>query len=196
MLFNPSEPPIELGRFEHGIVRRKVRQLIGTHGFQPQDRKSLEQELLTRVVQGLRSFDPGQSHRNIFVTTIVERSVATIIRDRYAEKRDHRRISSLHELVPGTDGGLTEIGETLGQESYDARRGRQPRSAQEICELSCDVAQCLASLPSELRQIAEALKHKSVSELARELGIPRTTLRERVMHIRNHFEAAGMRLHL
>jgi RNA polymerase sigma-70 factor, ECF subfamily len=196
MLLNPSLLPIELGRFEHGIVRRKVRQLIGCYGFHEQDRESLKQELLTRILQGLKSFDPAQAHRNAFVTTIVERSVATIVRDKRAEKRDHRRIRSLNVMIGDGGENRTELSATIGQPAYDARRCRESRSDGDLSELSSDIAELLAHLPGELQLLAEQLKHKSISQIAREMGIPRTTLRERLVELRERFEAAEMRMHL
>ena len=196
MITPASTETNQLGRFEHGIVRRKVRQLIGSYGFEEQDRESLEQELLLRILQGMRRYDQSQAHRNAFVTTIVERSVATLIRDKCAGKRDHRRVGSIYSLVKCADGGQTEIAETLGQESYDARRGRAPRGAETLFELTNDVQNCLTKLPRELRELAESLKQKSVSQIAREMGIPRTTLRERVRQLRERFESEGMRLYL
>lgn len=186
----------QLGRFEFGIIRRKVRQLIGCHGFREQDREQLQQELMARLLNGLQSFDPKQAHRNAFVTTIVERSVATIVRDKRAEKRDHRRISSLNVMVGDGEENRTELSATIGQPAYDARRCRESRSEGELSELSSDIAELLAQLPVELQLLAEQLKHKSISQIAREMGIPRTTLRERVVELRERFEAADMRMHL
>ncbi len=188
--------PIKLGRFELGIVRRKVQQLIGRHGFRDQDRQQLEQELIARLLQGLRAFDPKQAHLNAFVTTVVERSVATIVRDQCAEKRDHRRISSLNAPVWLDDGSRTELGDTLDLGAIEARNGRETKSDQEQIELASDVTSCLEGLSPELRQLAESLKHKNVSQISRETGVPRTTLRERVEEIRQYFETAGMRDHL
>lgn len=186
---------IKLSRFEFGIIRRKVRQLIGYYGFQAQDREQLQQELITRLLNGLQSFDPEKAHRNAFVTTILERSVATIIRDKRAEKRDHRRISSLNVMVSDGD-EYRELGATIGQNAYDARRCREPRSDGDLSDLASDVSELIEQLPSDLQLLAEQLKHKSISQIAREMGIPRTTLRERVVELRQRFEAADMRMHL
>lgn len=184
---------IQLTQFEFGIIRRKVRQLVGCHGFRDQDREQLEQELISRLLQGLKSFDPQQAHRNAFATTIVERSVATIIRHKRAEKRDHRRVCSLNAPLGNCN---TELGATIGQDNLDSRRCRQSRSATELSDLANDVAELIASLPPDLRQLAEALKHKPIATVAREMGIPRTSLRERVLELRARFEAADMRFHL
>ena len=71
MSHDDDTPP--LGRFEFGIVRRKVSQLIGRAGFMKQDAERLQQQLLLRILQSLPSYDPAKAHRNKFVTTVVER---------------------------------------------------------------------------------------------------------------------------
>ena len=82
--FNPSEV-----RFTRGIIRRKVKQLIGVAGFTKQDREDLEQELFARVLQSPPKFDPDQARSNKFVTTVVERYVANILRNKWAARGNH-----------------------------------------------------------------------------------------------------------
>ena len=185
-----------LGRFEFGIVKRKVRQIIGRAGYTRQDREDLEQELLARLLQGLKSFDPDVAHRKSFVTAIVERAVANILRNARAEKRDHRRISSLQLLVEVTDDGPTELAETIGDREYNRLRCRDPRSDEELSQLNTDLADVVAVLPEELRTLAERLKTQSISAIAREIGVPRTTLNGAVRHLRQRFEQAGLRDYL
>lgn len=186
----------ELGRFEYGIVRRKVRQIIGRAGFMPQDAEWLQQELILRILQSLPSIDPSQAHRNVFTTTVVERYVANILRDKRAQKRDYRRIGSLNVSISVTDEGPTELSETIGQRELDARRQRHPRSDEDFAQLMSDLADAITKLPGELRDLAERLKSQSVSEIAREMGVPRTTLNSRIARIRQRFEKAGLRQYL
>ena len=194
-MFHNDNTPL-LGRFEFGIVRKKVRQIIGCAGFKKQDRDDLEQELIARLLQSLKSFDPDVAHRKSFVTAVVERAVATILRDAQAEKRDPRRIGSLHVLVEVSDDGPTELAETIGDREYNARRCRDPRSAEDLSQLTSDLAGVLAALPTELRDLAERLKTHSIAEIARDLGVPRTTLNDTVRRLRQRFEQAGLRAYL
>jgi RNA polymerase sigma-70 factor (ECF subfamily) len=187
-------PP--LGRFEYGIVKRKVSQIIGRAGFTRQDRKDLEQELIARLLQGLKSFDPKVAHRKIFVTTVVERAFRNVLRDKQAEKRDHRRICSLHLQIQVTDDGPTDLAKSISDRELDSRRRRDPRSAEELSELASDLDEVLASLPEELRDLAERLKTQSISAIARELGVPRTTLNDRVRQLRKRFQHTGLRDYL
>jgi RNA polymerase sigma factor (sigma-70 family) len=186
----------QLGRFEFGIVRKKVRQIIGRAGFMAQDREDLEHELFARLLQSLKCFDPNQSHRNVFVTAVVERDVANILRDKKAEKRNHRRISSLNVMVNITDEGPTELAQTIGQHELDVRRGRHPRSDEDLAQLVSDLADVMAKLPEELRDLAERRKTQTVSEIAREMEMPRTTLNESFRRLRRHGKSAGLKDYL
>lgn len=185
-----------LGRFEFGIIKKKVRQIIGRAGFRKQDREDLEQELLTRLLQSLKSFKPDVAHRKAFVTAVVERDVANILRDKQAEKRDHRRIGSLHVMIEVTEDGPTELAETIGDREFNARRCRDPRSAEDLAQLASDLAEVAAALPDDLRNLAERLKTQSISSIAREIGVPRTTLNDTVRRLRQRFEQAALRDYL
>jgi DNA-directed RNA polymerase specialized sigma24 family protein len=85
------------------------------------------------------------------------------------------------------------LAELIGQERYDARRGVSPRSAEELALLVLAVEEALASLPEDLRDLAERLKSRSLSQVARELGVPRSTLQDRVQQLLEAFECAGLR---
>ena len=186
----------KIDRFARGIIRRKVNQLIGRAGFTRQDREDLEQELVLRLLQALPSFDRAKAHRNVFVTTVIERYVANILRDKQAEKRDHRRIGCLDVMMEITDEGPTELAQTIGQRELDARLGCHRRSDEELAQLARDIADVMAKLPDELRELAERLKSQTKSEIARDMGVPRTTLNESVRRLRRRFESKGLKDYL
>jgi len=64
---------------------------------------------------------------------------------------------------------------------HDLRTGREARSDVERADLEMDVAQILAALPSDLRQVAEMLMTMSVSDAARRIGVPESTFRSRYL---------------
>jgi RNA polymerase sigma-70 factor (ECF subfamily) len=183
----------KLDRFTRGIIRRKINQIIGHAGLTRQDGDDLQQDLFLRVLQSLPSFDSNQGHRNKFITAVVERHVANILRNKRAEKRDHRRISSLNIMVSIGEDEATELAETIGQRELDAQRGRHPRSDEELAQLAQDMAEMIAKLPEELRDLAQQLKTHSVAEIARNMGVPRTTLHESVRRLRQRFENTGLK---
>ena len=189
--FDPSDD-----RFIRGIIRRKVKQLIGRAGFTQQDRQDLEHDLLVRVLQSLPLFNPDQAHRNTFITTVLERHFANILRNKQAVKRDHRRISSLNVMISITDDGPTELAQTIGDRELDARLGRERRSEQELHELALDLADVIATLPDAWRSLLELRRSKTMPEIAEELGVPRTTLHGWLRRIRQRFEQIGLHEYL
>ncbi|MCA9259623.1 MAG: sigma-70 family RNA polymerase sigma factor [Planctomycetales bacterium] len=189
--FDPSDD-----RFTRGIIRRKVNQLIGRAGFTQQDREDLEQDLFVRVLQSLPKFNPDQAHRNKFITTVVERYVANILRNKQAEKRDHRRISSLNVMIEITEEGPTELAQTIGNRELDARLGRHRRAEEELTQLAFDLADVMSTLPESWRKLLELRKSRTMQEVADEMGVPRTTLNDWMRRIRQRFEKAGMQDYL
>ena len=186
----------KLDRFTHGIVRRKVKQLIGRAGFTQQDREDLEQELLLRVLQSLPSFDPKQAHRNKFVTAVVERHVATILRNKRAEKRNDHLVASINVTVEVEGMGAVELAQTVSEDELAARLGRKRRSAEDLANLALDIATVIAAMPKEWQELAERRKTQSMQEISDALGIPRTTLNETMQLITARFKRAGLREYL
>ena len=169
-------------RFIRGIIRRKIKQLIGRAGFTRDDCDDLEQEMLARVLQSLPQFDPNRAHRNRFVTTVVERYVANILRNKRAEKRDFRRICSIDHIATLDGKRSTEVMDHC----------RVVRDQEELTQLAIDVADLLAELPDHLRSLAERLKMNSISAIARETAVPRTTLYGQIHRLRQVFESKGL----
>jgi RNA polymerase sigma-70 factor (ECF subfamily) len=62
----------------------------------------------------------------------------------------------------------------------------------ELAQLVRDVADVMATLTDEQRAFAEDLASRSKAEIAREMGIPRTTLSSRVRPALRPFEDAGL----
>ncbi len=176
--------------FAAHYIRRKAKQLVRRAGFSRSDVDDIQQQLFQRLLENLAAFDPEQGHFNVFVKTLVERYVANILRDSRAEKRDRRQTCSLSTVVEEFDGGPVELGDTISQHELDARLGRETRDA---ADLVMDVSQIAAGLPDDLRDLYERLKYGTVSEVARNLGVPRTTVHDRVKRLRRHFDDAGLR---
>jgi len=105
---------IVLDRFARGIIRRKVRLLIGRGGFTRQDRDDLEQQLVLRLLQSLDLFDPELAGPNVFIATVIERAVALILRERRA-KGDAKANGATKPPEPAWDASrfaMAFVGET------------------------------------------------------------------------------------
>jgi RNA polymerase sigma factor (sigma-70 family) len=182
--------------FAERYVRRKAQQMSRRPGFTDADREDLAQELFLLLLRRRAAFDPAKAHAHAFTATVVERGAASLLRDRRAEKRDARRVTSLHQFVDTDGGGRVEIAAAVGRREYDARRGQYPRGEEELAQLASDLADVLATLPPDLRHLAEQLQTKSLAEVARAQGVQRTTLYEQVRRLRRRFERAGLKDYL
>ena len=178
--------------FAAKLIRRKAKQVAGRAGFSTADREDLEQEMKLRVWQRLPQFDPSKAHWNAFVTTIVERHVATILQGARRTRRfeDNAHVS-LSELVEDDGRELVELGEMIAPQHKEHLTGRYVETAQNLSDLKLDLEDVIAGLPDDLRRLCELLKFHNVKDAAREMGIPRTTASSMVSRLREIFIAAG-----
>jgi len=183
MVDNNQQPGID--RFVRGIIHRKVRMLIGRAGFREHERQDLEQELVLRLLQSIPLFDAKQAHWNVFVTTVIERAVAQILRDRRAAKRNGGdQVGSLDTFLETEDEGEVRVLLPIIEDQS---------TLHERADLSIDIVSVLARLPDDLRDLAQRLQRQSLSQAARDLGVSRSTLQRRLEHLRRHFEEAGLK---
>jgi RNA polymerase sigma-70 factor (ECF subfamily) len=185
-----------LDQFTRGLIRRKARQLLRRPEFGPSDEDDLRQELITRLLERLPHFDPRISHRNVFVTTVIERSAATLVRNARAQKRYGATVCSLNSEVEVRGEGTAELVETLGEHEHRAHRGQDTRDENDLISLRLDVRETLESLPEDLRKRAERLVTSSNAQAARDLGISRSAYTMSVRQLRSIFESAGLRHYL
>jgi len=192
-----ASPNQAINPYAAQLIRRKARQLAARCGFSPSDQDDIEQELRLILLRRLGKFDPSVAHYNAFVATIIERHTATLLQHRCAAVRSHRRLGgSLNQLVDDGDGHKIEVGATLAEDQPAVRTGDRFRSGEELHGLASDVAELIADLPPEIADICERLKRDSVSVVARDLGIPRSTLRDLLKSVRSRFESCDMRGYL
>lgn len=190
---SPRAACAPLDSFTRGYVRKHARGLVGRYGFQPGDRDEIEQTLLLRLAGHLDRADPDDPKWKAFVAKTLRRHVASMIRDRRAAKRDHRRVCSIHAVIGSDDGQPLELTAVLAQHTTPSRHGRERRSGQASVELRLDVAACIESLPDErYREFCERLKHDSIAQIAHDMDVPRTTLNSWLGKIRRCFADSGL----
>ncbi len=182
--------------FTRGFVRKSARELAGRFGFKKQDRDEIEQRLYLKLARELHRADPQDRKWKAFVAITVRRHIVSMIRDNEAAKRDHRRACSLHVTV-GTPDGPMELAYTIGEHEIPSRRGCVKRSPQELTELTLDVTECLSEVTDDRqREFYERLKRDSIAQIARDMGIPRTTLNAWLAKLRRRFEERGLKDYL
>jgi RNA polymerase sigma-70 factor (ECF subfamily) len=178
------------------LIKERVKQMIGRNGFTPSDREDLEQEFALHLLKRLRKLKEPPQDRQGFLRRVISRYAISLIRRGEAQKRDHRRVSSLSARVVDCDGERVEMARTIPEDHVRSRLGVAPSSRLDDLELAHDTAAVLAKLPPDLRDLCERLKDYSVAEVARQLGVPRRTLRDTIGRLRRHFEEAGLRDYL
>ena len=191
----PNTKQCELTEYALELVYFKARQLVGKAGYTWDDEEDIAQDLIADLLErGLPQFNPAKATYNTFVSRLVERKIANLLRDRQAALRDPQcEICSLNEEINTGEEELVQRLATFCQDDCDILAGKYTRPAEERDHFDHDLCVTLGNLPPELRQIAEMLKTQSVLQIANSLGMPRRTFRDRYLKkLREAFEANDM----
>ena len=174
------------------IIKHKARQLIGRYGLTIFDREDLEQELMIDLLQRMRHYNPAKAKKSTFMARIVERHIATLLEARHARCRDWRMCRmSLNTPHENDRGDTREMIDRVDSEG--TLRPCQPDTREsEINNLRMDVQRVLDTLPEDLRDLCERLRESNMAEIARETGVPRTTLYDKLTRIREAFRKAKL----
>jgi RNA polymerase sigma-70 factor, ECF subfamily len=187
-----DDKPADIDPVAKEVIRRKARYLKRRGGFSPSDLPDLEQELWQHLLNRMPTYDPSLTDWEKFASAVVTAWAANCLRDRFAAKRDPRRLRPLPTTTESDQQESVRPEDMLSGQAHDARLGIHHPSEQERLELQLDVREALENLPADLRRIAERLQHITPAELARELGMPRTTLYGMIERIRRRFERWGL----
>jgi len=170
------------------LIRSKAKQLVGKAGLTEDDRPDLEQDLMIDLLERLEHFNPAKGKKSTFMTRIVERRISNIFESRFAQCRDWRKSDiSLNNPV-------SESAEWIDLVSIDGfiKYHGQESKEQLTADIGFDIEQVIKNLPVELQDLCEKLASSNMAEIAREMGIPRSTLYDKLTKLRNAFWAAGL----
>ena len=182
----------QIQSFAHRIIRQKARQLVGKYGFSRSDREDLEQELWLDLIRRWKRAGDRINDPQAFVVTVVNRQVANLIEQRQTKKHSNEDLRSLDTLVPDEDGRLVPFAEVIPSEQSQARRQTSKLDEFEHCHLKLDMAEILDQLSPSLRELCLQLQKHSVADAAREMNVPRSSVRSAVRCIRDRFGRAGV----
>jgi RNA polymerase sigma factor (sigma-70 family) len=159
-------------------IAREANRLIGRYGLTQTDVHDIEQDLHLKVWRSLAELDEEQFEAS--VNRIVRNEAIDMIRKRKRECRDYRRVAFSIEATcydsnsdEDPEGHADVLDEDLlvclgYSPSWQSRRWEQ-----------MDVEECLASLPDQLRDLADCLDAcgGNLSEAARMMGVSRKKAR-------------------
>ena len=153
----------------------------------------LEQQLWSCLLDRQAQFDPRRAPLGAFITMVLRRCAANLLRDRLALYRRTGHVYSLDQSQAGRLTGEPDLAAVVTRREYDARRRYEPGPDRDREELNQDVARVLGRLPVELCRTARALQQaRSKAEAARQLGIPPNTFKAQGRRLRQCFEQAGL----
>jgi RNA polymerase sigma-70 factor (ECF subfamily) len=175
------------------LIRTKAHQLIGKAGFTENDRQDLQQELMMDLLQRMRHFNPAKAKKATFMTRIVQRHISTLLEARHARCRDWRLCRVSLNTPYENDRGDTPR-ELIDRVDSQGNLGNceQETRQEAISNLHMDIERVLDTLPEDLRDLCERLRESNMAEIARETGVARTTLYDKLTRIREVFRKAGL----
>lgn len=157
----PEFPAGEASR----IIRLKIRALCKPPLYRSSDHDDVQQEVLLHLAKSWPRFDLSRGEAGAFLAAAIVNKINSMTRREAAAKRGRLRTRRLED---------------------------EPLSA---CRPLLDAAalhKALSSLPPELADVAAAiLRAGSVAGAARLLGIPRSTLRDRLRDLRERLSDFG-----
>jgi len=178
--------------FAGRMIAHEAAKLARTQLLRAHDAEDIEQELRIELMGAINSFDPAISHWNAFATTVIQRHVATMIDSAQTESRQtDREVSSLSATSIDEDGNAVPLHHLVRSEENFSARGNVQLTAEQRLSLQEEIENALAKLPDELRELAEQLQTKTFSEIARDSGIPRTTLYRRFERLQKAYHPAA-----
>ncbi len=182
-----KSPPLPCA-FSTTVIKRAAIWLKRNVEFRDLQRCDLQQELWIRLIQQAPLFDDSRAHWHAYVTTVVNRAARNLLRDRRAGKRADGETTR--------SAGASDERSAERREFHDSDRlrhkGIQQLSSTEQLELRLDIMEVIRRMPQPLRPIARGLQHRKCPELCVRLKLSETTLRRRVLDIRQHFEDHGL----
>jgi len=167
------------------VIARESRRLIGRYGFTAADVDDIEQDLHFKVWSML----PGLSAAvfEAAINQIVKHEIIDIIRKRERQCRDWRREAfSVNDHAGGHESEEDEDESSdILDEDLLIVLGYAPSWQSRRCE-EADFSEWMQQLPTELRDLAEALDDSggNLSEAARMLGVKRKRARILLQRLR------------
>jgi hypothetical protein len=165
--------PIDL-HFATIVVHTEARRLWLCGALLESEQEDFASELMSRLLGSWDLYDPARGPREAFINSVVASQSVSLLRLRYAKKRGGRAYRVQRDHLDANDG------QADGDRSFH------------VVELRIDLEGAFRKLTRRQREIAFRLGRSSAAAAARELGIPRRTLRDECERIRQAFRDAGL----
>ena len=165
-------------QFANIVILAEMKKLHLRGVLRSDEMEPFASEVLARLLAVWQSYEPTRGPREAFINTVVSNVIASLLRERYAQKRR------------GATHQLDAVADVLVDRATS--EGRQ----QHIINLRIDIADVMPRLTPFQRQIVDLLQRDALTPVAKQLGIPRRTLRDQCARIRDVFRDAGLEEYL
>ena len=165
-------------QFTNIVISAEMKKLHLRGILRSDEMEPFASEVLARLLAVWESYDATRGPREAFINTVVSNLIASLLRERYAQKRR------------GTTQPLDGVADVLVDRATSD--GRQ----EHIINLRIDLANALPRLTPFQRQIVDLLQRDALTPVAEQLGVPRRTLRDQCARIRDVFRDAGLEEYL
>ena len=164
--------------FASKVIASEVRTLRVRGVIRRSDEEDIASTLMLQLLEAWEGFDPDRAPPEAFVNQVVSTRLISILRKRNAQKRRGRT-----ESIEASD-------ERIVDRTWSGEGWRRQ------VDIKTDLKAAMEKLTPKQREICDLLLRESVTPAAREMGVPRSTLRDAVAKIRQVFRDAGLDAYL
>lgn len=168
------------------FIAYKVKVLIRTPLFNTDDYEDLEQDLMLAYLYARPSFASEKGHLKSFIKATVNNHAKNILIEAERQKRWTGEKDISFQMAPEENPSSTLLDETMSDDGFCGDVFSNLNIAS--IELKIDIQRLLEKMPKDLRKTFHFLKNNSITEAAKILRIPRTTMSSRAKRLRKYLE--------
>ncbi len=178
-----------------GITEKEMKQIdyhikstIDHYGFTSSDYDDLKQELLIHIFNNLQHYKDEKAQRYTFISRICRNRLNTIIEMNNAQKRDYTKTVSGDKIIKSRDGNSKKrLMERLNEDKVESSQRHKLFGYWKDSYRQIDISTAISELSMSDQLLCKMLTEKNKSDVAEQLGIPRTTLDYRIKVLRKKF---------
>ena len=175
------------------LIRLKASRMSHQPEFREEEFTDLQQMLRLKWLEAEPRYAPESGTLTQFADTVLDNFIRNQIEFRRAAKRAWWMCqASLDDPVDADDEAGLVGHDSYDREDYFERMETQPESAPDTDDLAERIKISLDSLKPEQREFALRLMTQSITQIAKQLGVHRSTLYDWREQIRRVFRKAGL----
>jgi len=160
--------------FANVIIRTEVKRLRERGVIRRADAEDIASAVITQLLAAWPSFDPDRGPPEAFINQVVNTRLVSLLRERNSQKR-----RATTEPIHASDDRPVD-------------HSSSGEGSRRMIELRVDLRVALDRLTPKQREICDQLMREAITPAARQMGVPRSTLRDAVARIREVFRDAGL----